>query len=222
MCGIVGIFETRQEKRELRERAIRWPGACAIAGPDWSGVCSERRAVLAHERLSIVDVEHGAQPLLSADGDAGAGGQRRDLQPPRAARPLRRLSVPDRLRLRGHPRALPRTTGAGLPRSAQRHLRVRPLGQPRNDYLIARDPIGVIPLYFGRDEQGSLYVASELKALDRRLHTIEDFPPGRYLDQRGGRARRYYQPAWRDYERWHGTRRSPASARRSRPPCTAS
>ena len=145
-----------------------------------------RRGVLVHERLAIVDPASGAQPLRTRHGErTRARGQRRDLQPPRAARGLRRpYAFRTELRLRGDPGALPRD-GRDFFRRAQRHLRVRAATTRAQRYLIARDPIGVVPLYLGpRRRRPCCYVASEMKALVPVCDDVREFPPGHMLRQR--------------------------------------
>ncbi len=166
-------------------------------GPDWSGIYSDDHAILAHERLAIVDVEHGAQPLvdtltgcvLAVNGEIYNHKQlRQDLKQ------ASRLS--DRVGLRGAAVSLRRAGAARLPQPPQRHLRLCPLRSPAAHLLIARDPIGVVPLYLGWDRFDHLYVASEMKALVRRCERILEFPPGHFYpgDQLDQGFQRYYEP----------------------------
>ena len=121
MCSIFGIFglQAGDDLPALRRQALELSQRQRHRGPDWSGVYVDDGAILVHERLAIVDPAGGAQPLRSRDGGAGAGGQRRDLQPPRAEAPTGpALRLPDRLGLRGHQRAVPRQARPGDVRSA--------------------------------------------------------------------------------------------------------
>ena len=68
MCGIVGIFDIQSEPERLRRRALEQSGKIRHRGPDWSGIYVGKTAILAHERLSIVDPKSGSQPLKTADG----------------------------------------------------------------------------------------------------------------------------------------------------------
>jgi asparagine synthase (glutamine-hydrolysing) len=221
MCGIVGIFETREDPRELRQLAIRLARRLRHRGPDWSGVWADEHAVLAHERLSIVDVENGAQPLVSPDGAQvlAVNGEiynhrelRASLRQPYAFRTASDCEVILALWREQGPELLHRLDGifafALWDREQQR-------------YFVARDPIGVVPLYTGRDERGQLLVASELKALEGHCRTIEDFPPGCYLDSANAvpgsapTVQRYYTPGWRDHAAVAGNPAEPAAIRQA-------
>ena len=167
-------------------------------GPDWSGVFADEKAILVHERLSIVDVNNGAQPLYNADHThvLAVNGE---IYNHRAARGTERsLRVPDGFRLRSHPRAVsgkrPR-----LPRRPAGHVRLHSGDSVKQQYLIGRDHIGIIPLYMGNDEHGNLYVASEMKALVPVCRSIKEFPPGSYLSSTDGEIRRYWQRDWMDF-----------------------
>ncbi|MEI6669547.1 MAG: asparagine synthase B [Acidobacteriota bacterium] len=199
MCGIACIFDIQSDPGGLRERAVAMARLLRHRGPDWSGVYADQHAVLAHERLSIVDVEHGAQPLTDAAGQLilAVNGEIYNHQELRAALadyPFKTSSdcepiIP--LYERFGADFLNRLSGifAFVLYDARTH-----------EYLIARDPIGVVPLYLGRDDHGRLHVASEMKALITHCRVIEDFPPGHYLTSRLDRPARYYTPAWRDYD----------------------
>ena len=68
MCGIVGIFNVQEQTDAVRQKALEMSRRIRHRGPDWSGIWCGGSAVLAHERLSIVDPKSGGQPLLSPDG----------------------------------------------------------------------------------------------------------------------------------------------------------
>ena len=68
MCGFVGLFEIREKSENLRAQVLKMSGKIRHRGPDWSGIYCGPRAVLSHERLSIVDPQSGGQPLYSPDG----------------------------------------------------------------------------------------------------------------------------------------------------------
>ncbi len=199
MCGIACILEIRKDARELRERAVAMARLLRHRGPDWSGIYADDRGILAHERLSIVDVEHGAQPLTDQKEEVvlavnGEIYNHRHLRAEFAAYPFKTDSdceviIP--LYEREGPSFLNRLSG----------IFAFVLYDKRNGgFLIARDPIGVIPLYYGRDEHGNLHVASEMKALIPYCRHIEDFPPGHYLCQGMDQPTSYYGPPWRSYD----------------------
>lgn len=198
MCGIACILDIHGDPVGLRERAVAMARRVRHRGPDWSGVFADDHAVLAHERLCIVDVEHGAQPLTSADGDVvlAVNGE-----------------IYNHAALRGEFPGFPFKTrsdceviiplhgrdGAGLLDRLSGIFAFVLYDKRSNDFLVGRDPIGVIPLYYGRDEDGRLHVASEMKALVGICRHIEDFPPGCYLTRGMREPASYYHPGWRDY-----------------------
>jgi len=217
MCSVLGIFDLRAgaEVRGLRPHALALSARQRHRGPDWSGVYADDRALLVHERLAIVGVSSGAQPLCSADGALalavnGEIYNHRELRAETASQ-YQYLTESDCEVINGLYRAfdagfLGRLNGifafALWDREAQR-------------YLIARDPIGVCPLYTGHDANGRLYVASEMKALIGTCDDIEVFPPGHYLDSRIGKPVRYWSRAWREHANTRGVTVPGAALRES-------
>jgi asparagine synthase (glutamine-hydrolysing) len=199
MCGIACILDIRSDPKSLREKAVAMARLLRHRGPDWSGIFADSHAVLAHERLSIVDVEHGAQPLtnqantliLAVNGEIYNHKTLRSEFPNYSFKtnsdcePL----IP-----------LYERHGADFLNKLSGIFAFVLYDKNRNDYLIARDPIGVVPLYLGWDQHGNLYVASEMKALIKFCRVIEDFPPGHYLTKGLEKPVRYYDPTWRNYE----------------------
>ena len=200
MCAVLGIFELKSDPARLREVALALSKRQRHRGPDWSGIYASDRAILAHERLAIVDIEHGAQPLYGPDRRTvlAVNGEIYNHQ-----HLERTLAEPYPFQTRSDCEvilALYRERGVGFLDDLSGIFAFVLYDAERDRYLIARDPIGVMPLYTGRDEHGNFYVASEMKALAGVCRTIEDFPPGHYLDSEVGEVRRYYEPAWREYE----------------------
>ena len=200
MCAILGILELTSDPVRLRETALALSKRQRHRGPDWSGIYASDRAILAHERLAIVDIEHGAQPLYGPDRRTvlAVNGEIYNHQ-----HLERTLGQPYPFQTRSDCEvilALYRERGVGFLDDLSGIFAFVLYDAERDRYLIARDPIGVMPLYTGRDEHGNFYVASEMKALAGVCRTIEDFPPGHYLDSEVGEVRRYYEPAWREYE----------------------
>ena len=214
MCSITGLFELASDPAAMRERALELSRLQRHRGPDWSGVWACDRAVLAHERLAIVDVEHGAQPLVSPDGRLvlavnGEIYNHREL--------AARLETPYAFRTASDCEViLPlfRELGPELLHRLNGIFAFALYDRERDRYLLARDPIGVMPLYTGRDERGTLHVASEMKALVGVCKTIGELPPGTYLDSEVGRPVRYYEPRWRDCGAVRGRPKDPAALRR--------
>ncbi len=202
MCGILTILDidpARSAGGELRRQALAMAKKLRHRGPDWSGIYSDDRAVLAHERLSIVDVEHGAQPLVDpARGNVLAvNGEiynhkelRLGLREPHDFQTFSDCEVILYLYDELPPKEfLNRMNG----------IFAFVLYDPRRStYLIARDPIGVNPLYLGWDRNENLYAASEMKALVGHCDRIREFPPGHfYLGHEADKGfQRYYEPTW--------------------------
>jgi asparagine synthase (glutamine-hydrolysing) len=200
MCSILGLFDLASDPTAARRLALELSARQRHRGPDWSGVFADERAVLAHERLSVVDVEGGSQPLRSADGQLvlAVNGEiynhrelRAHLDTPYDFQTESDCEVINALWRQEGPAFLGRLNGI---------FAFALWDRDQGRYLIARDPLGVCPLYLGRDEAGQLFVASEMKALVGVCRTIEVFPPGCFLDSADGRIVRYWQPAWREYD----------------------
>lgn len=205
MCSILAILDlTGDADGRLRERALRLSALQRHRGPDWSGLHADDRVILAHERLAIVDVTHGAQPLRESGGPAvlavnGEIYNHRSLRSRLAAPytfgtesdcevilPLYRERGTDFLpELNGiYAFVLHDPAGAG--------------GAGRT--IVARDPVGVVPLYLGWDDEGRLHVASEMKALVPVCATVSEFPPGHVLDSAvGSEPMSFVERPWRDH-----------------------
>ena len=213
MCSVLGIFEIEPGVNgdpgaaDLRRRALDLSRRQRHRGPDWSGVYAGERAILAHERLSIVDVESGAQPLFGPGppGDTSVLAVNGEIYNHAALEGGVARGYPFRTRsdcevILALYEGRPDDPAAWL-NELSGIFAFALYDEARDRYLIARDPIGVMPLYTGRDIEGRLYVASEMKALIDTCPEIHDFPPGHLLDSRDGDGRPvpYYEPAWRDY-----------------------
>ncbi|MEZ4650255.1 MAG: asparagine synthase B [Candidatus Eisenbacteria bacterium] len=212
MCGIVGILDPSGQASTFRERALEMARAIRHRGPDWSGVWAGDHAVLAHERLAIVGVESGEQPLVSPDGTVllAVNGEIYNHRELRAAHapdvPCRTGSDCEVLL------PLYERFGKGLAAHLNGIFAFVLHDTKTGRSLIARDPIGVIPLYIGRDRDGHLHVASEMKSLIPHCVSIQDFPPGHVLEVGGEDAprgegasagptpERYYHRPWQDAE----------------------
>lgn len=200
MCGIVSIFNIKEQTPELRQKALRMSGKIRHRGPDWSGVYCGGSAILAHERLAIVDPESGRQPLFSPDKKQvlAVNGEIYNHQSIR-----RRYQ--DRFQFQTGSDcevilALYRERGDGFLDELDGIFAFALYDVERDEYLIARDPIGVIPLYYGYDKEGRLYVASELKALEGQCDSYSVFPPGHVLTKCDAKPRRYYERDWFSYD----------------------
>lgn len=200
MCGIVGILDPSGQAPFLRERALDMSRRLRHRGPDWSGLWIGERAVLAHERLAIVGVESGEQPLRSPDGSVvlAVNGEIYN------HRELRAEHAPNVPCLTGSDcevlLPLYEELGPGFVSELNGIFAFVLHDTRSNRTIVARDPIGVVPLYWGRDREGRLHIASEMKALLPYCVSIEDFPPGHVHDSHAPTLRRYYHRPWQDAE----------------------
>jgi len=197
MCGIFCLFDLESRATPAaRDLALKQSRLLRHRGPDWSGLWAGERAVMAHERLAIVDVQHGAQPLRSIDGKLvlAVNGEiynhleiRKELGAADLFRTSSDCEVILPLYAREGPKLLHRLRGM---------FAFALYDEGTGDWLIARDPIGIIPLYVGRRKDGSIAVASEMKALMSVCDRIEEFPPGHYQTRADARPQRYYERDW--------------------------
>ena len=198
MCSLLAILEIDGDVGALRKRALQLSATMRHRGPDWSGLWSGERALLAHERLAIVDPGTGSQPLLHTSKDMALAVNGEIYNHRRLAA---ELSAPyDFATASDCEVLLPlfEQQGPGFLNDLNGIFAFVLCDQERGQWFIARDPMGVIPLYTGRDAEGRLYVASELKALVEHCVTLEEFPPGHYQTSADDQPVRYYEPAWRD------------------------
>ena len=200
MCGILCAFDLKQSNFSIRPQILEMSKKLRHRGPDWSGIYDASNAVLSHERLAIVDPTSGNQPLIS---------------------PSKKLILAANGEIYNH-RALRSTCDSGYQFQTESDCEVilalyekegkdfvKKLNgifafaiydQERDEYFIARDHMGIIPLYMGWDGDGTFYVASELKALEGVCSKIELFPPGHYLHSSEGKPVKWYTPDWTEYE----------------------
>ena len=200
MCGIVGIFDIKENAAQLRAQALEMSKKIRHRGPDWSGIYVGKSAILAHERLSIVDPASGGQPLKSPDGKLilsvnGEIYNHRDLREGICKDYSFRTGSDCEVIL-----ALYRKKGIDFFEDLNGIFAFALYDEENDRYLIARDSIGVIPLYMGHDSEGRTYVASELKALEGWCTYYAPFLPGHYYDSRSGKMVRWYKRDWEQYD----------------------
>ena len=200
MCGIVAIFHVEEQMQDLRDKALRMSQKIRHRGPDWSGIYCGGHAILAHERLSIVDPESGQQPLYSPDrcqvlAVNGEIYNHKDLRERYKDQYQFQTGSDCEVIL-----ALYRDRGIDFLEELNGIFAFALYDETRDEFLIARDPIGVIPLYIGYDADGKVYVASELKALEGQCDRYEPFLPGHYYWSGEGKMHRYYHRDWMDYD----------------------
>lgn len=200
MCGIVSIFNIQEQTPELRQKALRMSQKIRHRGPDWSGIYTGGSAILCHERLSIVDPESGKQPLFSSDKKQvlavnGEIYNHQEIRRRYAGKYQFQTGSDCEVIL-----ALYRDKGIDFLENLSGIFAFALYDAERDEFLIARDPIGVIPLYIGYDDDGKVYVASELKALEGQCDRYEPFLPGHYYWSREPGMKRYYKRDWFSYD----------------------
>ncbi|MGY0148568.1 asparagine synthase B [Edwardsiella tarda] len=199
MCSIFGVLDLKTDPQELRKTALEMSRLMRHRGPDWSGIYAGDNAILAHERLSIVDVNTGAQPLYNQQRThvMAVNGEIYNHQ-------ALRERLADRYAFQTGSDcevilALYQEYGPDFLDQLRGMFAFILYDAERDAYLIGRDHLGIIPLYMGHDEHGNLFVASEMKALVPICQTLREFPAGSALWSRDGEIRRYYQRDWFDY-----------------------
>ena len=200
MCGIVCAFDIKSNSDEVRSNVLKMAKKVRHRGPDWSGIYSNERAVLAHERLAIVDPTSGKQPIISDDGlkvIAVNGEIYNHLD-------LKKKHTPDyNFKTESDCEvilALYQEKGVNFLNDLNGIFAFALYDSSNDKYIIARDHMGIIPLYIGWDKQKIFYVSSELKSLEGVCDKIELFPPGHYLDSSDGELTKWYVPKWTLYD----------------------
>ncbi|NOU49024.1 asparagine synthase B [Pseudoalteromonas sp. JBTF-M23] len=209
MCSIFGVLELKSDPTQLRSQAIEMSKLLRHRGPDWSGVYSSDKAILVHERLAIVGVSSGAQPLYNPEKTHILAVNGEIYNHKELANELTtdfdfQTESDCEIIL-----ALYKQKGPEFLDDLNGIFAFCLYDEEQDAYLIGRDHIGIIPLYTGRDQHGNFYVASEMKALTPICTQIEEFPPGHYLYSKEGTIRPYYQRDWQSYD---AVKENPASS----------
>ncbi|MBT8209334.1 MAG: asparagine synthase (glutamine-hydrolyzing), partial [Eudoraea sp.] len=200
MCGIVCAFDLKEKAEGLRPQLLEMSKKVRHRGPDWSGIYASENAILAHERLAIVDPASGKQPLFSPDGSLvlAANGEiynHRELRKQFEGTYDFTTQSDCEVIL-----ALYKEKGIDFLDDLNGIFGFAIYDASRDEYFVARDHMGIIPLYMGWDKNGTFYVASELKALEGFCNKIELFPPGHYLHSKEGEVKRWYTRDWMEYD----------------------
>ena len=199
MCGIVGAFELKENSEKLRSKVLEMSRRIRHRGPDWSGIHSSENAILAHERLGIVDPTSGKQPIYSKDKKIilAANGEIYNHR-------LLRKEISEYDFSTGSDceviLALFKKKGVDFIDDLNGIFAFAIYDENKDEYLIARDHMGIIPLYMGWDKKGTFFVASELKSLEGFCDKIELFPPGHYLSSKEGKLIKWYKRDWENYD----------------------
>ncbi len=200
MCSIFGILDIKTDPTPLRKAALEMSKKLRHRGPDWSGIYSSDKAILAHERLAIVGLNSGAQPLYSEDKKhiLAVNGEiynHKELREKYADDYAFQTDSDCEVIL-----ALYREKGADLLEDLNGIFAFILYDEEKDEYLIGRDHIGIIPMYHGYDEHGNYYVASEMKALVPVCKSISEFPPGHFYSSKDIEPTRYYVRDWMEYD----------------------
>ena len=200
MCGFVGIYGMMDQSVDWRTKALKMSSRIRHRGPDWSGIFSDGRCILAHERLAIVDPLSGGQPLYSADRTKvlavnGEIYNHKAIRQQMEGEYEFQTGSDCEVIL-----ALYQKKGIDFLEDLNGIYAFALYDASQDAFLVARDPIGVIPLYIGRDADGTIYVASELKALEGQCEEYEPFLPGHYWWSKDGRMKKWYKRDWYDYD----------------------
>jgi len=200
MCGFAALFDLKQEKDDLRDTVLKMAKSLRHRGPDWSGAYWGEKAILAHERLAIVDPSSGKQPISSADGKIvlavnGEIYNHKELKS-RYAEGYQFQTESDCEVII----PLYQQFGADFIDKLNGIFAFALYDIEKEKYLVARDHMGIIPLYRGWDVNGTFYVASELKALEGFCPKLEEFKPGHYQTENSSDLQRWYTRDWQNFE----------------------
>lgn len=199
MCGIVCAFDLKEKSEVLRPQLLEMSKKIRHRGPDWSGIYADEKAILAHERLAIVDPASGKQPLFSEDKKLvlAANGEiynHRDLRKQFEGKYDFQTESDCEIIL-----ALYKKNGTSFIDEMNGIFGFALYDVEKDEYFVARDHMGIVPLYMGWDQNGTFYIASELKALEGVCTKIELFPPGHYLSSKDGKLTQWYSRDWMEY-----------------------
>jgi asparagine synthase (glutamine-hydrolysing) len=199
VCGFVGVFDLKQDADSMRAQVLGMSKKVRHRGPDWSGIFLSEKAILAHERLAIVDPQSGRQPLYTKDGNLilAVNGEIYNHEEIR-----KRINHSYEFLTHSDCEvilALYRKKGIDFLEDLNGIFAFALYDKKKDTYFIARDHIGIVPLYMGWDESGNFYVASELKALEGVCRQIKEFPPGHYLYSKEGEVKQWYRRDWMEY-----------------------
>lgn len=200
MCGIVCAFDLKEEAEALRPQLLEMSKRIRHRGPDWSGIFANDKAILAHERLAIVDPASGKQPLFSEDKNLvlAANGEiynHREIREKYEGKYNFQTGSDCEVIL-----ALYKDKGDAFLDDLNGIFAFALYDVENDEYIISRDHMGIIPLYMGWDKNGTFYVGSELKSLEGVCTKIELFPPGHYLSSKKGELVKWYDRDWKDYD----------------------
>ena len=200
MCGIVCAFNIKGNNDSIRANVLKMAQKLRHRGPDWSGIYSDDNAILAHERLAIVDPTSGKQPIISQDGKKiiAVNGEIYNHQ-------ILRESFLNSYNFKTQSDCeviipLYESKGVNFLNDLNGIFAFALYDSSKGTYIIARDHMGIIPLYMGWDKKNIFYVSSELKSLEGVCDKIELFPPGHFLESHDMKLKEWYKPEWTSFD----------------------
>lgn len=199
MCGIIGVFDLKVPSGNLRGQVLEMAKKIRHRGPDWSGIFCHNNAVLAHERLAIVDPQSGGQPLFNTNKTLAlaVNGEIYNHMELRSQLPHYNFLTHSDCEVI---LALYQKKGVSFIEDLNGIFAFALYDAENDCYLIARDHMGIIPLYMGWDKLGNFYVSSELKALEGVCNRIQEFLPGHYWYSKEAALKKWYQRDWTQYD----------------------
>lgn len=201
MCGIFAAYK-QEYVESFKPKALQYAKRIRHRGPDWSGNFIKNSTILCHERLSIVGLDSGAQPITNQDEtlSLAVNGE-----------------IYNQIHLRNELKDYPYKTlsdcepiiplyekyDIDAPKYLDGMFGFVLYDSKKDRVIAARDPIGVVTLYMGRSSKSpeTVYFASELKCLVDECDNIIAFPPGHVYDSETDKLTRYFQPTWWDEEK---------------------
>jgi len=200
MCGILAIYnKDKHLNNNIRSMSLDMIKKVRHRGPDWSGIYTSQNAILAHERLAIVDIKSGSQPILSLDKNLilavnGEIYNHLSIRNDKSIKYDYQTNSDCEVIL-----SLYKNKSIDFLNDINGIFSFIIYDKNNNSILVARDPIGVIPLYMGSDKNGNLLFASEMKCLVGICNDIKEFPPGTCMNEKLKYPVKYYTKSWMNY-----------------------
>jgi len=195
MCGILAALGCIDVSQAKRARILELSRRLRHRGPDWSGISHHGNCFLAHQRLAIVDPTSGNQPLYNEDRTivVTVNGEIYNHEELRKKLGSHKFRTRSDCEVIAH---LYEAYGEDFVNMLDGMFSFVLLDTRDNSFIAARDAIGITPLYTGWGLDGSIWFASEMKALNDDCERFECFPPGHIYSSKLGGYKRWYNPPW--------------------------
>lgn len=201
MCGICCIFRY-PDVASFKPESLKMVKKIRHRGPDWSGNFMANNTILLHERLAIVGLDTGAQPIVDKE-KTWALAVNGEIYNHRMVRD--EFKDYEFLTHSDCEVVIPlfQKYGIEAPNFLDGMFAFCVYDVENDRMFAARDPIGIVTLYMGRSSKspGTVMFASELKCLVDHCDEITAFPPGHVYDSKTDQITRYYKPSWWDAEK---------------------